>query len=263
MKSLLKGMAIAAVSVTALAACKDENKGAAQAMPEVVDPAVVESVKAASAATWPSVEADPNAEIDEALARDNFMVVLDMSGSMGESRCAGKFPSKADAARVVLEQWLATVPDDANVGLVLFDSQPSRVVVPLGTSNRNGFVKAVVSTVPDGGTPLSEAVDVARRALEKQAALQQGYGNYRVVVITDGEHSNGYDPRPVIKDIMSNPANPTEIHTVGFCIEDSALRNPDLTYYQSASNPEELKKGLQSVLAEAESFDITDFQESK
>jgi Ca-activated chloride channel family protein len=50
------------------------------------------------------------------------------------------------------------------------------------------------------------------------------------------------------------------VHTVGFCIdEDHVLNQPGRTYYTAASNPDELRQGLQAVLAEAPNFDATKF----
>jgi hypothetical protein len=101
---------------------------------------------------------------------------------------------------------------------------------------------------------LYDAVELAHDTLEQQALRQNGYGTYKMVVITDGEHSSGQNPRREINRILENPQNPVEIHTIGFCIEDSALNQPGRTEYQSAKNPQELKKGLDSVLSESTQF---------
>jgi Ca-activated chloride channel family protein len=50
------------------------------------------------------------------------------------------------------------------------------------------------------------------------------------------------------------------VHTIGFCIDsDHVLNQPNRTYYASATNPAELKQGLQAVLAESSVFDADSF----
>jgi len=221
------------------------------------------SVSDANHAVWPSAAGEPIEAFDERLTRKNFLAVLDMSGSMRENDCSGNYPTKADAAREALIAWLESVPRQANAGLVVFSTGRVRLRVPLGVDNRRKFKKAVMATAPSGGTPLRSALALAHQELENRARYQNGYGDYRMVVITDGQHSEGENPRSVVDEILNNPANPVQIYTIGFCISDSALNQPDRIIYQSANNPEELRKGLDRVLAESTDFNtelIKEFQ---
>ena len=238
-----------------LAAC--DGDGNTPAVPvETAD-----SVRAAAAAVWPlETEAEPSAGT-VTLTRTNIVAVLDMSGSMGETGCSGSYPTRVGAARAALAAWLDSVPAEANLSLVVFENGIVSLRVPLGTGNRQAIIAVVDDAIPGGMTPLNDAVTLARSVLEKQAARQRGYGEYRIVVITDGAHSEGQDPAGVINEIFSNHANPIELHTIGFCIEGSALNRPGVTYYRSADNPEDLRAGLESALAEADAFDITQFAE--
>ncbi len=212
-------------------------------------------------AVWPKPGPEEIQAFDPVLTRDNYMAVLDMSGSMKESNCSGKYGSKAEAAREALAVWLNSVPRNANVGLVVFSSNRVQLKVPLGVDNRDRFIQAVQTTRPDGKTPLKDALAMAYNELERRARHQQGYGEYRIVVITDGMHSSGQNPGPVVEAILNNPANPVLIYTIGFCIDESALHQPGRTMYQSASNPDELSRGLSQVLAESSQFDtIQEFQ---
>ncbi len=226
------------------------------AAPEIparrTDIAAIAEVKAA---TWPSPADKEILQLDPVPTRANYLAVLDMSGSMKDPDCAGRYGSKADAARAALAAWLQSVPRTANIGLVVFSGGDVSLKVPLGVNNRETFVRAVADTRPSGKTPLHDAVSLAHRELERRARYQQGYGDYRIVVITDGMHSEGQDPRPVVDAILGNPANPVLVYTIGFCIEESALHQPGRTMYQSAKNPEELSSGLQRVLAESQQFD--------
>lgn len=251
-RSSLVSCVVTLAAVLSVAACDDGSHA-----PTDLGPA--DNVRAAATALWPT---EATAEIPPggvSLTRTNLVAVLDMSGSMAEAYCAGEYGSRAEAARAALVTWLDSIPREANMGLVVFADGEVALRVPLAGNNQPAFIDAVMTAVPGGDTPLQEAVSLAKRVLESQAARQRGYGEYRIVVITDGQHSDGQDPAPVIQDIYANFANPIEIHTIGFCIESSALNRPGLTYYRSANDPEELSRGLESAVAEAEAFDITQF----
>ena len=244
--------AVALSVALSVAACDDGGNG-----PAVSEPA--DNVRAAAAAMWPSEAVAEIPPEGVSLTRTNLVAILDMSGSMAESYCAGAYRNRADAARAALVAWLDSVPLEANMGLVVFAKGDVSLRVPLGGSNHLAFVDAVMAAEPGGDTPLQEALSLARRVLETQAARQRGYGEYRIVVITDGQHSDGQDPAPVIEAIYADFANPIEIHTIGFCIESSALNRPGVTYYRSANDPDELSRGLESAIAEAETFDMMRF----
>lgn len=253
-------LALLAASALALSACgPDEQTQKADAAQDKLR--ANETVAAAASKPWPAPADQKIDAFDPVRTRDNLMVALDMSGSMHYSDCAGDYPSKAAAAKDALKIWLQGVPETANLGLSAFTGGQSKVYVRLGTKNRERFMSTVDSLQPDGGTPLAEIVDLSEDELERQARYQQGYGSYRIVVITDGEHSGGYDPRPVVETILGNPANPVEIYTIGFCVDaNHALNQPGLTEYRSATNPAELRAGLESVLAESETFSPSDFE---
>lgn len=211
---------------------------------------------------WPPGQAPDERRLDTDPQRTNVAVVLDMSGSMQDNACAGDHGSKAEAARVALTSWAQAVPRAANIGLIAFTEGDIRTLVPLGTDNRSRFVDAARRVRPGGGTPLRSAMAAAHSMLAERAHYQLGYGRYQIVMITDGEHSNGENPLPVVEDILGNPANPVEIHTIGFCIEGSVLKQPGFVHYQSANDPEQLAAGLSSVLAESTSFQpVEDFDE--
>ncbi|MFP4476816.1 MAG: vWA domain-containing protein [Desulfatibacillaceae bacterium] len=212
------------------------------------------TVALAKNAVWPPPADSKVEEFDSVLTRQNFMAVLDMSGSMGESECSGSYGTKAAAARAALSAWLEGVPREANVGLVVFSGNTVELKVPLGVDNRDMLRQAVNATYPGGGTPLRTSMAMAYKELERRARHQNGYGDYRLVVITDGQHSEGENPRSVVDGILGNPANPVQIYTIGFCVANSALNQPGRVVYQSANNPEELRQGLDRVLAESTHF---------
>jgi len=255
-----RSLAAALLAAVTLAACDDNGGGEAEsvATPTETKPAAgpSDNVRAAAEAVWPApVETAANS-VTVALTRPNLMAVVDMSGSMSEPYCAGDYDTRAEAARAALTAWLDSVPAEANMGLVIFEQGRVSLPVPLGTGNRDAFLGAINRTLPAGNTPLRDALALARQELEAQALRQRGYGEYRVVVITDGAHSDGQDPAPVIEGIFANYANPIEVHTIGFCINKGhPLNDPGRIFYTNAMSPDDLRAGLNATQGEAASFD--------
>lgn len=184
--------------------------------------------------------------LDPVLTRRNFAVVIDGSGSM-----AG---SKMEQAKASVTEFLKAVPPDDNLGLVTFDSHGIVERVPLGVNNRPVFNDIVLKMSAGGGTPLKSSIEYAVKSLREQAQKQQGYGEYHLLVVTDGEANPGEDPTDVVnKTLMFSPI---VIHVIGFNIGlNHSLNQPGRTDYKTAANANELVAGMKAVLAESPSFD--------
>lgn len=207
---------------------------------------------------WPPILSGTDNVQNEAMLRKNYYVVLDGSGSMRDHACSGN-KSKFQSALGALQDFFSTIPAEANVGLFIFDKRGFSQRVPLGTGNRSQLQAALNASKPDGGTPLSLAVDAAYQALTDQASLQLGYGEYHMVIVTDGEASQGYDPTPQVNKVIDTSA--IEIHTIGYCIgEGHSLNQPGRTLYSTVDNAQSLSRKLKAVLAEAETFDVSQFK---
>jgi Ca-activated chloride channel family protein len=205
---------------------------------------------AQTAQQWPPT-GKPDRIAQDLTAR-NFYVVLDGSGSMSERACMGD-GRKMDQAKAALEVFSKSVPRNANLGLLVFDSRGVQERVRLATDNRPAFLREVGITAPSGGTPLRDALTLARQRLEDQARRQFGYGEYTLVVVTDGEASANQDPRPVVNDMLAR--SPVIIHTIGFCISPKhSLNQPGRTVYKAANDRAGLERGLEAALAEAPNF---------
>ena len=220
------------------------------------DPVTVQTAPPPSSQT-PSEQAGqaaaPKAEqqVDSNLLRRNFYVVLDGSGSMNEHRCAGS-STKIDVAKKALIAFERSLKASDNIGLVVFDHAGVSQRVVLGTNNRSDFENRINEVRADNGTPLYECVRFAFDQLEAQRAKQLGYGEYHIVVVTDGE-ANGEAENGLIARINKTPV---VIHTIGFCIDEGhSLNQPGKTYYTDARSPEDVQKGLKAVTAESEKFD--------
>ena len=197
------------------------------------------------------------AEGEASLAR-NFYFVFDGSGSMQgrpEAPCeAGRFESKIEGARWAVHAFLDKLPADVNIALFLFDTRGKREVVPLGTGNRDAFREQIDSIVPGGGTPLATSIVTGTEQMVEQYKEQLGYGEYRLVVITDGKA----DGIPEAASFANDWGMP--IYAIGLCIDENhPLRQVALSY-RAADSFEDLQQGLEETLAELPSFDAVTFE---
>jgi hypothetical protein len=210
-------------------------------------------------ATWPPLDEGAAPTPSAVLTAVNYYVVLDGSGSMLSKRCGGG-TTKIAAAVDAVKHFFSTVPADANVGLAAFDRRAVSERVPLGVGNRDALFDALERIHAGSDTPLLSSMKIGYAKLTAQARAQLGYGEYHLVVVTDGEPDpEKEDPTPIVREILSQ--SPVVLHTIGFCIDSNhVLNQPNRTFYASATNPEELANSLRAVLAEAPAFDATKFK---
>jgi hypothetical protein len=185
----------------------------------------------------------------------NFYFIFDGSGSMNDA-CAGdqSFAHKIDGAKWAVREFLGRVPEDANLGLWVFDSQGSSERVPLGPANRAAFDATVAGLRAGGDTPLARAIGEGTGRLVAQYKRQLGYGEFRLVVVTDGRADG-------IPEAAAHAASfGIPIYTIGFCIGmDHPLRQVSVSY-RAADSAADLKAGLEAAVAESETFDATQFK---
>ncbi len=258
-------------SLVVLAAFFGSGCGDAPSPPPTNPPAIQPSVssspppaetgsKSASKSpdAWPFLkDGDSNLELADNLLAKNYFLVFDGSGSMSESGCSGGRP-KIDVAKDTVVQWAASVPPDANLGLYAFHNDTSSTL-PMGNGPRDEFERTVRSINAGGGTPLSDAILYAYKELTAQARKQLGYGEYTIVVVTDGIANDEQKLQRTVDAVLAR--TPLTIYSIGFCIgERHSLNQPGRTVYKAADNPEQLAKGLENVLAESESFDPAEFE---
>lgn len=205
--------------------------------------------------TWPG---ESGQEISPALMAKNYYVIVDGSGSMLESGCSNG-DEKITVAKDSLSRFIDKIPQSDNIGLYVFDGVAEEERVALA-SDQHSRVKSAVWQIQAGGTtPLSAAVIAGTAALTTQGKRQLGYGEYHLVIVTDGAASNRLKLRDAIDSLLRN--SPITVHTIGFCIKaNHTLNQPGYVIYKSADNPQMLEQGLEQVLAEAESFGVTTFE---
>jgi hypothetical protein len=152
--------------------------------------------------------------------RKNLEIILDASGSM--KTLLGK-KSRWDTALDTLEDVLAKLPDDFNVGLRIYGHREpstspktctdSQLLVPVRKLDRAAIMKAAKIYKPKGETPLVYS------ALQAPADLK-ALGGGMVILITDGEESCKGDPVKAAADLKASGLD-IRLSIVGF-----ALTNP-------------------------------------
>jgi len=229
------------LAVSALVSCNERRPP--QVTQSTTSPKVINQiVQSAPDEKWPPVTKNTVKNV----LQENYLVVLDDSGSM-----KGK---KLKQAKQALQSLCDSLPQDHNLALCCLNS---KVNVPLGTDNRSSFKKTLSQIRSAGNTPLTKSIRSAIKDITTQASKQKGYGAYHVIVVTDGESSDG---NPVSEVTSAVTHTSIQFHVIGFQVDDHALNVKGYVDYKTANNAEELTKAFEEVAAETNNFsDPTEF----
>jgi Mg-chelatase subunit ChlD len=156
-------------------------------------------------------------------------IAIDVSGSMDEE-VAGqngrKEPKIAIARRAALDlvEQFATYArahpgEPVLLGIYEFSrrrGEPDcRPIVPMGPPDRERATDAIARLNADGGTPIGQAMITAKRALDDTGLLRR-----HLLVVTDGENTDGVAPDTVARAIGKRPdAERPSIYFVAFDVE--------------------------------------------
>ena len=190
----------------------------------------------------------------------NFYFIFDGSGSMSEAlnkQCKGdkRFSSRLEGAKWAIEQFLPLVPRDVNLGLWSFDAYGNSERVSLGPDHRDTFLTEVKKVKAGGNTPLTESIAQGVDRLVQQRDKQLGYGEFRLIVVTDGQATG----RPLPEAVAYARQRHIPLYTIGLCIvEGHELRKYSVSY-RAADSIQALKLGLEETLAETNAFDPQTF----
>ena len=159
-------------------------------------------------------------EVDEGLGA-SIAIVIDHSGSMkeeaeGDSR--PKFVVAHEALEAILastDSFVARHPDfPVNVGLYRFSSRVTQMA-PVARFDREKLRDALnAMPEPDGGTAIGTAMDSARAGLYRAGTFRK-----YILVVTDGENTNGRSPRRVAQEINRRSEGAVRMYFVAFDID--------------------------------------------
>ncbi len=208
--------------------------------------------------SWPPATLD-TIELASNPMTDNYLLMMDISGSMADKVCLGD-ERKIDAAKRAVKAFFKNLGTEVNVGLYTFSKDVSEVL-PIGKYANTRFDQAIDSLRAGGNTPLQAALKRSEKLLRSAAQTQGGYGSYNLILITDGQSSDG-KPHDLAVEIARSTA--ITLNAVGFCTGINHSLNIDgYTNFLTADNAEQLVQQLsKTVKAEQEAFDISDFNAS-
>ena len=244
-----RGICLLALAAVFTAGCSRSQPAPDPATVTRVDPMAQPQPQSNGTTAQPAKPQDANFAADGEIAlTKNFYFVFDGSGSMSW---------RINDAKWAVKEFMKNVPQDVNLGLYVFDGYGYREVLPLGPNNRQQFLTEIDKVSTGGGTPLGDATYKGVHSLVDQYRKQLGYGEYRLIVVTDGESSDNLDRGVAEANKFSIP-----IYTIGFGIgERHALRKHSISY-RSADSAEELKQALEQAASELDVYDPTDFKQN-
>jgi Ca-activated chloride channel family protein len=140
----------------------------------------------------PQVLAAVRATWGELRKKAHVLLVLDVSGSMGQSAGAGK--TRLELAQSAAVRGLAQLSDTDEIGLWAFPDEGNVYwqhlpIEPLGP-RRNEMTNRIQQLIPSGGTPLYA---VTRKASEEVGKTARADAINAIVVMTDGKNENPDD----------------------------------------------------------------------
>ncbi|MFA6401265.1 MAG: vWA domain-containing protein [Salinivirgaceae bacterium] len=187
----------------------------------------------------------------------NIYILFDGSGSMDEF-CAGQ--QKIYGAKDAIIQYINKIPNEYNLGLLVFgkpNASGIEEVVALGANNHNKIREAISGINPEKGTPLAEATNYGVEKLVEQYKTQLGYGEYRLVIVTDGLANEPDLFEESLKEASRYPF--IAIYGIGLCIEGFHTLKTYSLSYTDAHNYQELGKALEKTIGELPDFDPKEF----
>jgi hypothetical protein len=187
-------------------------------------------------------------------------IAIDVSGSMDEQVAGqnGRKERKIEIARRaaldLVDQFASYAKDhpDESVRLGIYEfsrrrGEPDcRPVVPMGPPDKESAAAAIAKLAADGGTPIGRAMITAKRALDDTGLMRR-----HLLVVTDGENTDGVAPDRVAAGINRRPdAERPAIYFVAFDVDAgrfSGVRDAG-GLVLPAANAAELNTTLDSLL---------------
>jgi len=191
---------------------------------------------------------------ETALHSENIVVLLDASGSMNETFSSDANRTKLQTAKNALKSVLSKLPDDINIGLLIFSTSHSTPwLYPLGVKESDRFLNAVAGVRANGGTPLGQYMKMGADALLAQREKQYNYGSYRLLVITDGKARDAHLVDAYTPAIMNRQIR---VDVIGVDMPEDHMLATVVDSYRRADNPEQLIEAVSKILAETSSSTI-------
>lgn len=184
--------------------------------------------------------------ISSASASDSVVIVLDDSGSMNRIMNGGV--PRIEAAKKAIKAVLKQFPADTKLGILLLNGDRSKQhwAIPLEHLSVPQATRKMESVIADGGTPLGDRMREGADAL-LQLRDKQIYGNYRLLIVTDGEASDANLLALYLPDVLSRGLM---VDAIGVDMQQNHSLATRVHSYRRADDGAALSKALQEVFAE-------------
>jgi hypothetical protein len=187
-------------------------------------------------------------------------IAIDVSGSMAEKVTGkdGSRQAKIQIARAaaldLVDQFVGYARDhkDEPVQLAIYEfsrrsgAPDCRPVIEMGPPDRDKAAEAISKLTADGGTPIGQAMIITKLALDRT-----GLARRHLLVVTDGENTDGVKPDRVAVAINKRPEGERPaIYFVAFDVEANRFSGVKDAggMVLSAANARELNDTLDMLL---------------
>jgi hypothetical protein len=182
----------------------------------------------------------------------NLLIIVDSSRSMLQLTTDGK--EKLWAAKTALSKLIDKLPDDTNVGLMVFGHREKyrcddiEMVLPIAPLNKPVIKKKLEVLKPTGVTPLTTSLDKAAQHLEKFKDKST------ILLLTDGKETCGGDPVGLVSNISKQYSIIVIVDVVGLNVTSSerkqleAIAKAGRGNYYSTSTSHELFSAVTDVV---------------
>ena len=144
--------------------------------------------------------------------KGNLIFILDASGSMW-TQIEGR--AKIEIAKDVMSNLVKGLPDDLNVGLIVYghrkkgDCEDVELIIPLGPLDRDRMIAEIMGLNPRGRTPITLSI---LRAVD---ALETLKDECTIVLVSDGKETCEGDPCELVRKLKKIGVN-FVMHVIGF-----------------------------------------------
>lgn len=203
-----------------------------------------------------SSEAAPGAtreapQAGDEMQAEHVLILLDASGSMTtqmEGPDPARMITRMEAAKQAISKVIEGLPGGVRIGLMVFSSRDGLDwAYPIGPLDKAKFRAGLLPIEADGGTPLGEYLEKAANALLAKRQELKGYGDYRLVVVTDGEAE---DPERMDSAATQLLSRGITLDVVGVQMAEAHALSAKAHSYREAGDLAGLEKAIRAILAE-------------
>jgi hypothetical protein len=178
------------------------------------------------------------------------VILLDDSGSMNElMRDGGRRAPRMEVAKNALRKVIQQLPTDTRLGVLLLNGarESEGWLIPLGPLDRNEAVSQIERLTARGGTPLGRSMKTAMEELIEHRR-RQPYGDYRLLVVTDGEATD----RSILQRHLPNIlARGIAVDVIGVDMKSDHTLAQSAHSYRRANDAASFEQALSEIFAES------------